>query len=31
MSTIVEEEGVRDGYVTPVYVYRIRGRCDSVY
>ena len=28
---VVEEEGVRDGYITPVCVYRDRGRCDSVY
>jgi hypothetical protein len=27
----VEEEGVRDGYDMPVCVYRVRGRCVSVY
>jgi hypothetical protein len=26
-----EEEGVRDGYVTPVCVYLVRGHSDSVY
>ena len=31
MSMIVEEEGVRDVYVMLVCVYRVRGRCDSVY
>jgi hypothetical protein len=28
---VVEEEGVRDGYIAPVCVYRVRGRCVSVY
>jgi hypothetical protein len=31
MSTIVEEEGVRDGNVASVCVYSVRGRCDLVY